>query len=58
MLENEKIEQREVSAKEIWQKNGRVKSENGILMVMGMEMGKMGEKEGLKMKTKGGLGLK
>jgi len=31
---------------------------NGVLKVMDMKMGKMGQKEGLKMKTKGDLGLK
>jgi len=31
---------------------------NGVLKVMDMKMGKMGQKEGLQMKTKGDLGLK
>ena len=37
---------------------GRIKVKGGIVKVVGMEMGKMGEHEGLKMKNKGRCGLK
>ena len=34
------------------------KLKNGVLKVVGIEMGKMGEKEGMKMKNKGRFGVK
>jgi len=39
-------------------KIGIVKVKNGVVKVVGMEMGKVGEKEGLKMKNKGRCGIK
>ena len=56
MLENKNFEKRVASGEEIWNKK------NGVLKVVGMEMGKMREKEGLKFFLRGGikgdLGLK
>ena len=36
----------------------RIKVKNGVLKVMGMEMGKIGEKEGLNVKNKESYGVK
>jgi len=61
MLENIKFEKREINGEEIWKKNGiwKNKSEkNGVVKVVDMEMEKIGEKEGLKVRNKGRYGVK
>ena len=60
MLENVKFKKREVNGEEIWKKNGiwKNESEKWSQKVLGMEMEKMREKEGLKVKNKGHMGLR
>ena len=60
MLENVKFKEREVNGEEIQKKNGiwKNKSEKWSQKVVGMEMEKMREKEGLKVKNKGDMGLR
>jgi len=60
MLENVKFKKREVNGEEIRKKNGiwKNKSEKWSQKVVGMEMEKMREKEGLKVKNKGDMGLR
>jgi len=55
MLENIKFEKREVNGEEISKKNGiwKYKSEKWSRDSCGNEDGKIGEKEGLKVKNKG-----
>ena len=60
MLENVKFKKREVNGEEIRKKNGirKNKSEKWSQKVVGMEMEKMREKEGLRVKNKGDMGLR
>ena len=60
MLENVKFKKREVNGEEIRKKNGiwKNKSEKWSQQVVGMEMEKMREKEGLRVKNKGDMGLR
>ena len=60
MLENIKFEKTEVNGEEIWKKNEiwKNKTKNEVVKVVGIEMEKMEEKKGLKVKNKGRYGLK